>query len=828
MKEAQLQQAKALYDLEQKRLDLSRESEKVELTQIEYQLEQIENQQELNDGHIDPEDLAEAYKLAQEGYRETAEELAREQATLERIKQQNGINSSEYRTQLALVYSISNGLNGWLQKIMSFGAQLLALPFSDIDAALNNYDEQIESANSALEGIQKQIEAIDNIVSGAQAYIQDQIDAQEELKKPIEEELEALKKSNDEREHALSLQEAQYELERANRQRTVKTYVGEDKGFVYTQDRESIRDAQENIDNWNYKDATRQLEKQLEHYDEIIDDLKEIQDAWGQVKQNAQDTLNIQKAIAEMGVNGIMSMDMVAHYEQTYIGLLQSQESLGNLSESLSTKKKELEDLRAKLEEIVNQYQQGKFTLREATIEMQNVLNQNLGVIADAFPDVSPIAKAQEWIDEIKEAADMYALIPDLIGRIKGAVDTATREGFSDISETTEGIAGLFENFFNDMVDDLNEFNENFNFEFDFTDSLTDTSAIEDYLNNMRALGLSAEQLTEEDFKSLYDKLLEDNPKFAEWADACSIAMGQVEDSSGDMTGKVIATTEELLQSISTTLNEIKTGLLGTDGSISDDVDKTTSGIQDKVDETSEKVIEETNETIEETSSAISDGTDSQLATIQNYSDSVNLIIQQMCKDLSASVTTSFGELNTAIITLSESIAAKVESIVATSMNNIAKLQSAAKSAGVSSNITISNPTMARQQLPWRNGNLSGGLFADGGLIKSYDKELDGVARKLGEDHITTIGYKEGERILTPEQNKLWEKLINDSFNPSSMFKVQPIKLPEINKVRQNVVPVIQNVTLTLPNVTNDGGYNRVVQELKGLPLEALQFSNRK
>jgi len=118
-------------------------------------------------------------------------------------------------------------------------------------------------------------------------------------------------------------------------------------------------------------------------------------------------------------------------------------------------------------------------------------------------------------------------------------------------------------------------------------------------------------------------------------------------------------------------------------------------------------------------------------------------------------------------------------------------------------------------------------LFSKGGLITTYDEELDSVARSLGEDHITTIGYKEGERILTPEQSKLWEQLTNTSLNSSDMFKVQPIKLPEIKK-NNNMIPIVQNVNLTLPNVTNDGGYNRVVQELKSLQLDALQHSSRK
>lgn len=52
-----------------------------------------------------------------------------------------------------------------------------------------------------------------------------------------------------------------------------------------------------------------------------------------------------------------------------------------------------------------------------------------------------------------------------------------------------------------------------------------------------------------------------------------------------------------------------------------------------------------------------------------------------------------------------------------------------------------------------------------------------------------------------------------------------------MNSVMNNRNPqqtVIQNVNITLPNVTNDGGYNKVVKELQSLQLDARQFASRR
>lgn len=75
--------------------------------------------------------------------------------------------------------------------------------------------------------------------------------------------------------------------------------------------------------------------------------------------------------------------------------------------------------------------------------------------------------------------------------------------------------------------------------------------------------------------------------------------------------------------------------------------------------------------------------------------------------------------------------------------------------------------------------------YAKGGVIGKDDNFLSSIAKSVGED--TMIAAKEGERMLTPLQNKNFEKLINIAD------KLVPVltDMPFANLVNKNLTPAI-------------------------------------
>jgi len=131
--------------------------------------------------------------------------------------------------------------------------------------------------------------------------------------------------------------------------------------------------------------------------------------------------------------------------------------------------------------------------------------------------------------------------------------------------------------------------------------------------------------------------------------------------------------------------------------------------------------------------------------------------------------------------------------------------------------------------------------YKKGGLIGDDDSFLDAIAKFLGEDHM--VAAREGERILTEDQNKNFEKMVNANFTPlesslrdkysmlsgtngidmaSIMANMPTPKIGDVNNVGNTTT--VGDIHITLPNVTNkeefiswlknDGQIEKIVQSM--------------
>ena len=143
--------------------------------------------------------------------------------------------------------------------------------------------------------------------------------------------------------------------------------------------------------------------------------------------------------------------------------------------------------------------------------------------------------------------------------------------------------------------------------------------------------------------------------------------------------------------------------------------------------------------------------------------------------------------------------------------------------------------------------------YAKGGVInESEDSNIRRLANSVGED--TLIFAKEGERVLTKEQNENFEALLDNKsgskYVPVDMTKMfgrldvekfingaaSQLKLFN-NAVRTNSKPEIsgyvnevnvdQHITLTLPNVTNNSGVEYLQKTLSNMTQKAYQMINK-
>ena len=99
-------------------------------------------------------------------------------------------------------------------------------------------------------------------------------------------------------------------------------------------------------------------------------------------------------------------------------------------------------------------------------------------------------------------------------------------------------------------------------------------------------------------------------------------------------------------------------------------------------------------------------------------------------------------------------------------------------------------------------------------------------------DALTLTGTNGETLTFTPDELwRRWQDVIT-AAPPAAQPTLMPAGLTQPAKYDlttvHNTTPVIQNINLSLPNVTNNSGVEYIERELKKLPLQALQYANRR
>ena len=280
--------------------------------------------------------------------------------------------------------------------------------------------------------------------------------------------------------------------------------------------------------------------------------------------------------------------------------------------------------------------------------------------------------------------------------------------------------------------------------------------------------------------------------------------------------------------------------------------------------------ITEVNSVISRIKSVVEEFSDGYSSVIDNLGSNVVRAIN--AKELSVSVTVNGNEVSTDTTggdgpDYDPSGGKKIKSAVKYKITNLSGTYDTAAQANAMARSIIQNELDAYKK---SINNLPIASDAKAGMINNKKAELqrkyqvvrakkgalitsdagnifDILAKSIGEDHM--VAAKEGERILTEEQNRNFEKLANNGFKPidedlqkqliklSSTFdsgrinnfvdKISKVDLPNVDQPVNNNNSVQTNVgdiSINLPNVTNkqefvswlknDGQIEKIIQSM--------------
>ncbi len=223
---------------------------------------------------------------------------------------------------------------------------------------IENYDKAINAAQRTIkkriDALNDEKEALEKDYQNRKDLIQRQIDGINEQINATQKEIDKLEEANKQRQAALDMQKALYELNRAENQRPDYVYNSE-KGFVYQNRDTDIKAAQEELDNLRYEQQISILERtittlneqidslneQIDGLDEEldrltdaidsqIDKLQEYSDKWGEVRNKYQEAQEDIIATAIWGSdwqNEILSMNesILVDFTNNYTDMQQKQ-----------------------------------------------------------------------------------------------------------------------------------------------------------------------------------------------------------------------------------------------------------------------------------------------------------------------------------------------------------------------------------------------------------------------------------------------------------------------------------------------------------------------
>lgn len=264
--------------------DTSKDTNSYYINDNNNKIQDIQNKIDLNGGIGSEQDYTDMITLNESnmGYWERQKAIANEM--LEDCEE----GTQAWNDWNAEVQECENNIANCQKEIHNCQSAILKLPLNDIESKLRFIENQLDDINEMIE--------YNNTYIAAANYILDkEIRGHEKAKEAIQDQLDALEKSNNARQTSLALQQAEYNLRKAENQRSAKVFV-EGKGWEYQSDPDEIRSAQANYEQALYDNKVSILNEQIRLHDEEVKKLNRIKDNWGWIVTEAEGLTNINKA----------------------------------------------------------------------------------------------------------------------------------------------------------------------------------------------------------------------------------------------------------------------------------------------------------------------------------------------------------------------------------------------------------------------------------------------------------------------------------------------------------------------------------------------------
>ena len=403
---------KQKYELEQEELQTGIDIQQNEKNDIQNKIDK----QEAKKGYADEELYLSLRKQNNVILDETNKKLEKAKEHRREVAKEEGKNSKAYLEADNEVQELQNNVSELRQEQVELNRTILQYP-------IHKYEEAKEKLEEQLEVYKEYQEQLESAISGASNILQDEIDTYSDLKesisdsydaqiKSINDKKDALTETNDALKEQMALEQAQYNLDRAMNQKTVK--VIRNKQVVYEADARAIIDAQKQLDEEKYNIAVSSFDKQIKSLEEqkqnaidgIDNQIKLLQDYKDKVDGivgSYEKALELQAFLSVFNSDGkgmekLLNMDE-SLYNEMFNQYTDASSDVTETEEEISTIDKAIEEI----EKIASRWDGAKTTIKKARQEIEDVLT-NTEKEFQAIKDRNEAAKTvnKQW-KKVKE-----------------------------------------------------------------------------------------------------------------------------------------------------------------------------------------------------------------------------------------------------------------------------------------------------------------------------------------------------------------------------------------------------------------------------------------
>ena len=336
-----------------------------------------------------------------------------------------------------------------------------------IDAINWFYDKQIEKQEKAIDDLEKQNDLLkeqqdnyDMALSAIDRFYQNQIDLIKSEQDAIDERIAALREENDERKEQYELEQKQLALERARNQKTNLTYTA-DRGYIYTADEVSIKEAEDSLADAELNNAVSKLEKEKDKLQESIDKLEEYRKLWGTVAdeyQNNLEDMQLQLLLGNDYEAALLEgrLETVTTFKDNYIAIQSEINSNEELIASYEEKIEYYESLKEEWEDLTSKFEEetyiqlliGEFGNNYEN-ELLNGRTARWDQFANEYANIqSQLADVTDQIETLTQRMEEYAArMESAASRAISAANQATNVNVGVVSGVTDIFGNSYSKF---------------------------------------------------------------------------------------------------------------------------------------------------------------------------------------------------------------------------------------------------------------------------------------------------------------------------------------------------------------------------------------------